>query len=33
MNGKYEKLNLFCWCEPLQCHVEPIKQYLERETA
>jgi len=25
----YGKLRLFCWCSPLRCHAETIKQYLE----
>ena len=26
---KYKKLHLFCWCYPLRCHAEIIKEYLE----
>lgn len=28
---KYRKLELFCWCAPLRCHAETIKNYLEEE--
>jgi histidinol-phosphate/aromatic aminotransferase/cobyric acid decarboxylase-like protein len=27
----YNKLNLFCWCSPKQCHAETIKTYLKGE--
>lgn len=26
---KYNKLRLFCWCAPKQCHAETIKKELE----
>ena len=29
---KYNKLRLFCWCAPKQCHAEIIKEYIENET-
>ena len=29
---KYGKLTLFCWCKPLACHGDIIKEYLEKET-
>lgn len=25
---KYGKVNLFCWCAPLQCHGETIREWL-----
>lgn len=25
---KYDRLNLFCWCAPLRCHSETIRDYL-----
>ena len=27
----FEKLNLFCWCAPKQCHAETIKEYLKKD--
>jgi hypothetical protein len=26
---KYKKLRLFCWCAPLRCHSETIKEWIE----
>lgn len=28
----YGKLRLFCWCAPLRCHGQTIKEYLEKYT-
>lgn len=28
---KYKELNLFCWCFPKKCHVETIKNHIEKE--
>lgn len=25
---KYKHLRLFCWCAPLRCHAETIREYL-----
>ena len=27
----YKRVRLFCWCAPLRCHAETIKDYLEKE--
>ena len=27
---KHDKVRLFCWCVPKQCHAETIKKYLLR---
>ena len=29
VHQQYGKLRLFCWCTPLQCHGQVIKNYLE----
>ena len=31
--NQYGKLELFCWCSPLRCHAETIKEYLENSNA
>lgn len=28
--AEHGKLRMFCWCAPLRCHGETIKEYLEK---
>ena len=28
---EHGQIRLFCWCTPLRCHAETIKQYLEEQ--
>lgn len=30
IHEEYNKLNLFCWCAPIRCHAETIKNWLEK---